>query len=263
MAGKQTQSPGLLRKLYTLSPEKVGKKIKSVFASGPPTHATPVTETFLRSSEYSEMMSKHLPYDGVYDLHEAQNETANFRYRHFDCRDRLGIFRWRGIQQHLEELLPILTDPQKKIVDFGGAASSVGFNSIIVDQLPEDAFGNPVRYHGLSEIQGEVDVIFSSHTLEHIPDLDGVLKEITDKLKPGGLLILHIPSFSCERWRPGIHTNAKYNDHVWAFGLEQSSPIPNLKGYCDIGMKVADYLQIKQAEYCGDDSIYLVAQKEG
>src|SRR5690606_30960590 len=127
----------------------------------------------------------HLPFDGVYDLHEAQNQTANFRYRHFDCKNRLGIFRWRGIERNLDFLLPILTDSQKRIIDFGGAASSVGFHSVVVDQLRTDAFGNPVPFHSLSEVEGEVDVIFSSHTLEHIPDLDGILGSIAAKLKPG------------------------------------------------------------------------------
>ncbi len=259
-----TPSPSFFRRLYTLSPQKIADKVRSVIGGDRPNPtAQLVTGEFLQSEEYQQMMAAHLPYDRSYDLHEAQNFTANFRYRHFDCRDRLGIFRWRGIERNLDFLLPILTDETKRIIDFGGAASSVGFHSIIVDQLPTDTFGNPVRFHSLKEVEGEVDVIFSSHTLEHIPDLDGILSDIASKLKTGGRLILHIPSFSCERWRPGIHTNVKYNDHVWAFGLEPDSPIPGLQGYCNIVTPVSKHLTVERAEYCGDDSIFLVAEKEG
>ena len=39
------------------------------------------------------------------------------------------------------------------------------------------------------------DVIYSAHTLEHFPSLDGVLPELARRLRPGGLLALEVPHF--------------------------------------------------------------------
>lgn len=49
---------------------------------------------------------------------------------------------------------------------------------------------------------GEVDYIFSSHCLEHIPDWVGVLDYWSTKLKPGGVLFLYLPHYSQTYWRP-------------------------------------------------------------
>lgn len=41
----------------------------------------------------------------------------------------------------------------------------------------------------------QVDVITLWHVLEHIPDFVGVLKKLSEKLKPGGVLIIAVPNF--------------------------------------------------------------------
>lgn len=48
----------------------------------------------------------------------------------------------------------------------------------------------------------EMDYIFSSHCLEHIPDWVGVLKYWETVLKPGGVLFLYLPHYDQEYWRP-------------------------------------------------------------
>ena len=73
-----SQATRLLRKLYTLSPEKVVRKVKGFLSRPKSESPPPITEEFLRSDEYREIMSRDLPFDGLYDLHEAQNLTANF-----------------------------------------------------------------------------------------------------------------------------------------------------------------------------------------
>lgn len=222
---------------------------------------TPPTEAFLRSREYAELMSRHLPVDGSHDQHEAQNETQNYRFRHHTVAHRLGVFRWRGIQKHLDTLLPLLTVPGSKVVDFGGAGGPLGLGSDVVDRLSEDAWGRAVTHHSLSELGESVDVVFSSHALEHIPDLDDVLRSMQRCLKPGGQLILHVPSFHCERWRAGVHSNARYNDHVWTFGVGQDPAGLACQNYVDIASKVGEFFAVRRAEYCGDDSILVLASK--
>ena len=220
-----------------------------------------IDQTFLKSPQYKRLMSTYLPFDGLYDIHEAQNKTMNFCFRHFEANKELGVFRWRGIQENLDTLLPILINPSKCIVDFGGAANPLGFNSILVDQAQFDIYNRPVNYHSLAEINSRVDVIFSSHCLEHILPLNETLEMMARALDPQGLVLLHLPSFSCERWRAGIHKNIKYNDHVWTFGLKNTAIAPDLVNYINIDDLVSQHFKIKEAKYCGDDSIFIIAEK--
>jgi hypothetical protein len=51
--------------------------------------------------------------------------------------------------------------------------------------------------------EGEVDYIFSSHCLEHIPgDWYGILQYWKSKIKEGGTMFLYLPDYTQEYWRP-------------------------------------------------------------
>lgn len=50
--------------------------------------------------------------------------------------------------------------------------------------------------------EGQVDYIFSSHCLEHLPDWVAALDHWTDRIRPGGILFLYLPHYSQEYWRP-------------------------------------------------------------
>jgi len=81
----------------------------------------------------------------------------------------------------------------------------------------------------------DLDYIFSSHCLEHIPDWVGVLNYWTTKIKDGGVIFLYLPHYSQTYWRPWNnrkHVNIlepKYlNDYfvdkgytnVWTSGID-------------------------------------------
>jgi SAM-dependent methyltransferase len=221
----------------------------------------PVTGTFVRSQEYDELMSRYLPCDGSFDLHEAQNETHSYNFRHRVVHNRLGVFRWRGMQRHRARILDIVENAQGRVLDFGGAAGPLGLGSVVVDQLEVDVFGRPVTLHSLAAARGGVSVVFSSHAMEHVPALDDTLREIRDTLEPGGTMILHVPSYFCERWRAGRHTHRSFNDHVWTFGLEDKPLASELPSYANIASRVARHMAVELAEYCGDDSIFLLARR--
>jgi hypothetical protein len=223
--------------------------------------SVPLDEAFLRSDEYSTLMSRYLPYDGSYDLHEAQNETRCFRFRHHELAARLGVFRWRGIQKHLEVILPLVSAAQSRVLDFGGAGGPLGLGSLVVDRLERDALGRPVPYASLPAAGTGYDVAFSSHALEHIPALDEALTLLVASLRPGGHLLLHLPAFSCERWRAGVHRNQRFNDHVWTFGIGPEPAGVRCQSYVDIAGKVAATFDVAVAEYCGDDSIFVHARR--
>jgi SAM-dependent methyltransferase len=48
----------------------------------------------------------------------------------------------------------------------------------------------------------DLDYVFSSHCLEHIPNWVAVLDYWTDSLKKGGVLFLYLPDYSQTYWRP-------------------------------------------------------------
>lgn len=56
-----------------------------------------------------------------------------------------------------------------------------------------DAFNLPAR---------QVDYIFSSHCLEHLPDWVGALDYWAEHLKEGGAMFLYLPHFAQKYWRP-------------------------------------------------------------
>jgi hypothetical protein len=218
----------------------------------------PITPEFLRSQAYQDLMNKHVPWHGDPGLHEAQTWTKSFQERHFTSFDELQTFRWRGFQHHLELLLEHLLG--REVVDLGGAAGPVGLGSVVVDQLDTDVFGRPIPYKSLSALPGPVDTVISSHTFEHIPDLVGVLGEVRKALRPGGTLIAHVPAFSCERWRVGIHRKPEFGDHVWTFGLSGTTTLPSgLRNYAEVDKMIAEQFDVQMAEYVGDDSILVVA----
>lgn len=53
-----------------------------------------------------------------------------------------------------------------------------------------------------------VDYIFSSHCLEHLPDWVGALNHWTERLRSTGTLFLYLPDESQEYWRP--YNNRKH-----------------------------------------------------
>ena len=67
-------------------------------------------------------------------------------------------------------------------------------------------------YHADNLPDGEVDYIFSSHCLEHVPDWAGTLLYWTKKIRVGGNLFLYLPHYDQKYWRPW--NNRK---HIHAF----------------------------------------------
>ena len=68
---------------------------------------------------------------------------------------------------------------------------------------PWDAYNLPKK---------EVDYIYSSHCLEHLPDWVEALDYWNSKLKVGGVLFLYLPHYNQEYWRPW--NNRKHN-HIF------------------------------------------------
>ena len=255
----------VLSKLYHSSPEEIVEAASRRYRplARRFSRDRPVTPDFLRSDEYQRLMNRYVPCTGDYGRHEAETATKSFLFRAFEADNMLRAFRWRGIQENLDLVLDLIMGSSGTVVDLGGAASPFGCGSVIVDRLAYDADGNEVPYSSLSELPEQAEVILSSHTLEHIPELDEELERIRAALVPGGTFVAHIPAFTCTRWRAGNHANALFGDHVWTFGLSGTPSVPEgLVNYVEFDVLAGRYFKVESAEYCGDDSIFVVARRE-
>lgn len=175
-------------------------------------------------------------------LHDAEQRTESWQRRHSpEAIAQLGVWRWKGIQKHAARILDAICG--KRVIDFGGADGPLGFGSIVVDSKSEAKT--------LDDIAGQVDVIFTSHTLEHVEDVEGFLTESFHKLLNGGVLIAHVPAWTCERWRADRYNNsAQPNGHKHTFDIPGLAERFSLSGF-----------DMELAEYCGDDSIIIFARK--
>jgi SAM-dependent methyltransferase len=221
----------------------------------------PPSASFIASDEYTKLMSDHLPVTRNYGRHEAWTYTRSYQLRHHTFLTRLGVWRWRGMEEHRDRILQEVADPAKVVIDWGGAGCPLGMHSIVVDTMTVDAAGRPVRYASLLDLEVAPDVIFACHVLEHIEDLDGALAEASKVLKPGGRLIAFVPSYTNSHWQAGLHRDRGFGAHQWTFGLS-SDPVPrSLPRYRDFDATLARHFTISLAEYCGDDSIVCFAYK--
>lgn len=80
-----------------------------------------------------------------------------------------------------------------------------------------------------------VDYIFSSHCLEHIPDWVSVMDYWYEVLKIGGILFLYLPDYSQKYWRPW--NNRK---HLNIFSSNIIKDYMEDKGYKDIFISGVD-----------------------
>ena len=72
------------------------------------------------------------------------------------------------------------------------------------------SFDDPWDADNLPE--GNVDYIFSSHCLEHVPHWVNTMDYWYDRLKKGGVLFIYLPDYSQKYWRPW---NNRQHNHVF------------------------------------------------
>lgn len=103
------------------------------------------------------------------------------------------------------------------------------------------------EWDALNLPQKNVDYIYSSHCLEHIPDWVGVLDYWTETLKSGGILFLYLPHYNQEYWRPW---NNRKHLHIFTPEI--------IRDY----MKSKNYQKIFRSERDLNDSFMIVGEKQ-
>jgi len=183
--------------------------------------------------------------DGV---DSADLRTPNYRFRHGN-RASLGVWRWLGVYEHKDFLSGLVLDDTKRGLDFGGALGPLGHDVEICDindnlgDYPEESF----------------DYIWTSHTLEHIDDITGTLEALQRTVKLGGTVIMHLPAWTCERWHAGrFPTFGHKHTFCLAQDVEKARGCPALIA---IDTMVSNYFEVKSAEMCGDNSIFLILER--
>lgn len=85
-----------------------------------------------------------------------------------------------------------------------GEGYDIGCNRLewcLPGAIPIDpAFSTAYDAYNLPD--GEVDYVFSSHCLEHLPDWVAALDYWKQHIKAGGVLFLYLPDYSQTYWRP-------------------------------------------------------------
>ena len=223
-----------------------------------------LNKEFLLSEEYKDLFTRRVKdqYKFDADINDAEELTPNFKFRHFYFNRALGSWRWKGVYQNRELLSKYIFDENLKGIDFGGAYGPISKNTHIVDFSERDIFGRDVEIKSLDQVDFKIDYLFSSHTFEHIQELNQTLNQVKEMMNPEGQLFLNLPSYSCKRWRSGIHTNKKFNDHKWTFYLSGDNKA--LEEISDnnplaIDETVEQFFEIQKAEYVGDNSIFIHA----
>lgn len=234
-----------------------------------------ITPEYLLSDKYVDIMLKgsNQTYEEFINfLYDAEPKTNNYNFRHFQAAQVLGGWRWKGMFTYRETFVDLIFNKNLKGVDFGGSQRPIASHVDVVDIEDVDFYGRPVKYKSLEEVDYDLDFIFTSHTLEHIPELDKVLTSMYDNLTNDGVLAINVPSHTVKRWwantgnwmggTPHVHsfklskTNAPYYTHA---GTQEYESIPNLIDIDTLLEKKG--FNIALAEYAGDNNIIIFAEK--
>lgn len=92
----------------------------------------------------------------------------------------------------------------------------------------------------------DLDYVYSSHCLEHLPDWVTALDYWTENLKNGGVLFLYLPHYDQEYWRPW---NNRKHIHMFSAGI--------IKDY----MESRGYINIFYSDRDLNDSFMIVGEK--
>ena len=223
-----------------------------------------LSQAYVASSEYHRLMTKY--YDEKIDgLNSAELLTKNFNYRHFKKNAVLGAWRWLGVYEKRGLLQKYVFSRRLAGLDVGGARGPISLEVDICDRLETDIFHRKVKYRDISEIpDSSLDYAWSSHTLEHIPNLEDFIGQLRHKLKDGGKLIAQVPAYTCSRWRAGSHKYAdKRGDssHLYTFCLTSDKDKEETADCCAIDEVVGRHFAVDEAEMVGDNSIFLLATR--
>ena len=178
---------------------------------------------------------------------------CEWSYRHSpQMRQHLGVWRWMGIYEHRTRILQLLEDVHYNVVDFGGGLGTIHNQAHCVD----------LGVHGrgfISELDTIDGMLFTSHTLEHLPYVHMWISYAFDRLQKGCPLVIHVPGLAgAEWWHPSVK-----DEHLWLFSRDE---VEQQDSNLDAIIPLWDVLHragfvIESCENTGDSSILAIARR--
>lgn len=108
------------------------------------------------------------------------------------------------------------------------------YSEVNVERLRADGFDARLgTLEGVGIEPGSVDVVWASHVIEHMIDPVAFLQTVWRYLKPGGALVVFIPSQTTMRARTGTSSWHHVNPpgHLWSFRPETFRPVVERSGF--------------------------------
>jgi len=181
-----------------------------------------------------------------------QKETGSLDLDYARGRERNRALRYRlnrrthEVLKAIEEFAP---NPVQRILDLGTAE---GRMLALVSEAYPDAFCAGVEFNGelvrfgrtlfpeLKLVRGDIqelgirggvfDVVIATAVIEHVPDPEGVVREIRRVLKPGGILVMTAPAPFWERLATGVG-HLKEDQHHRVMGLKELQELVKREGF--------------------------------
>ena len=169
-----------------------------------------------------------------------------------DVRSKMGAWRWLGLEPYRDLLMSLMHDA--RVMDFGGSAGPISNDAEIVD-YEADA---KAPY----DLTGKFDVIFTSHTLEHIADVQNCVNCLVDKLNEGGWFVAFVPGWKYEPWRA-----VNYPTHYQTFYLSWDELPEDIRDDLDPSWTAIDQvledagLTLHTSDWTHEECIILFATK--
>jgi hypothetical protein len=127
-----------------------------------------------------------------------------------ETRRKVGAWRWPLVQKLRDPLLEAL---EGRALDFGGSAGPIGYGALIVDhEAPDKA---------LYDVPGLFDLVFTSHTLEHVTDIFLCVQSLILKTRIGGTIAVVVPSWRNEKLRA---ENWPHHEHTFCLTAHSEAP---------------------------------------
>jgi len=159
---------------------------------------------------------------GYYSYGLAQRQRNPLKRWTTRGRDRWAAFGGGWLGQRLYEraplielraLRPLQLSHSSRVLDVGcgagylvfalgelGLRHAMGVDPFVPQQIVYDN-GVTVRKQTLEQTEGPWDAIMFHHSFEHLPDPKAVLRQVAERLAPGGRCLLRVPVVSSFAWR--------------------------------------------------------------
>lgn len=118
--------------------------------------------------------------------------------------------------EHLQGFMSLKSHSPLLGLNFGSGHGGISYlmSSLGHQLINVDPFENePTRFQcvrSLQEIDRDVDLVYASHSIEHVTDIDDVMGHVKRLLRPNGIFYVEVPNNVFNSQRPILHPPHTY-----------------------------------------------------